>query len=290
MDAVPHACPIRRHFVVNSIDILNSGGHHLFALIVRETGVVMIHKAISLSLVLAAVTPSAANASVILGGLFMQTSVNSYLYDGSSFQSNTADQLNFGLAVPSVTPAVAATSVGSVSSTFSNANTNSLLAMANLSALALDVNTNASFITTPNTLSGATHFVSVGYTFYTDTTYRYTLDFTLTNTPNTSISTFLGLSNAGYLFSHRPVGNEAGGISGIIGPGTYYLQIIDQVGNEQRYSGGTGRAANAASYRFSLTAPLAVPEPATWGMIIVGFGLVGRVMRQGQPRRAGALA
>ena len=162
--------------------------------------------------------------------------------------------------------------------------------MANLSALALDVNTNASFVTTPNTLSGATHFASVGYTFCTDTTYRYTLGFTLTNTPNAHIHTFLGLSNAGYLFTYRPVGNEAGQISGIIGPGTYYLQIIDQVGNEQRNIGSTGSAANAASYRFTLTAPVAVPEPATWAMLIVGFGLIGRVMRQGQPRRAGALA
>ena len=33
---------------------------------------------------------------------------------------------------------------------------------------------------------------------------------------------------------------------------------------------------------FSFTAPGAIPEPDTWAMLIMGFGLVGLSMRRGK--------
>ena len=38
----------------------------------------------------------------------------------------------------------------------------------------------------------------------------------------------------------------------------------------------------------SMTA--AVPEPATWAMMVLGFGVIGRAMRRGVRRQAPAIA
>jgi len=50
--------------------------------------------------------------------------------------------------------------------------------------------------------------------------------------------------------------------------------------------GGPNSEVLSGFYRFTLSAVPAVPEPATWAMMILGFGFVGAAMRQ---RRASIL-
>jgi len=55
--------------------------------------------------------------------------------------------------------------------------------------------------------------------------------------------------------------------------------------------GPTGAGVDALTQpRFGGIAPAAVPEPATWGMLIVGFGLIGAAMRRRAARPAVTLA
>lgn len=56
-----------------------------------------------------------------------------------------------------------------------------------------------------------------------------------------------------------------------------------------RFTGATGLAAADALPRFAATNfAAAVPEPATWAMLIAGFGLVGASLRRRQPHSVAA--
>lgn len=73
-------------------------------------------------------------------------------------------------------------------------------------------------------------------------------------------------------------GGNGGGTNGDSGAGTSYLiaSAINRVG-------GTARVAGSGSFSINLvpaTMTPSVPEPASWVMIIGGFGLVGGVMRR----------
>lgn len=65
-------------------------------------------------------------------------------------------------------------------------------------------------------------------------------------------------------------------------PGTYQLRIQGVAGNgtiaDASYSGTINFAANAV-----------VPEPATWAMMLAGFGAVGHAMRRRPARRTQAV-
>jgi hypothetical protein len=45
------------------------------------------------------------------------------------------------------------------------------------------------------------------------------------------------------------------------------------------YDGSVGRTINLASFSITQNAVAGVPEPATWGMMIAGFGLMGASLR-----------
>jgi hypothetical protein len=76
----------------------------------------------------------------------------------------------------------------------------------------------------------------------------------------------------------------AGTISGLsVAPGASFFL---------RWSGAdaAGNDAGLAIDNFSLNATTAVPEPASWAMLIAGFGLVGAAARRRRARHAVALA
>lgn len=54
----------------------------------------------------------------------------------------------------------------------------------------------------------------------------------------------------------------------LLDPGTYTLRITGTRGSNSQYSGGIAFAAGA------------IPEPATWAMMLLGFGAVGYAMRR----------
>lgn len=58
------------------------------------------------------------------------------------------------------------------------------------------------------------------------------------------------------------------------------IPIKSGVPNTIEVEGMTSSSAKAATYTGTATFAAAVPEPATWGMMIAGLGLVGGVMRR----------
>jgi hypothetical protein len=61
-----------------------------------------------------------------------------------------------------------------------------------------------------------------------------------------------------------------------LGPGSYYIQIV---------SSGLKTAAAQGNAKFSVELQgVAVPEPATWGVMLMGFGAIGAAMRHSRRR------
>jgi hypothetical protein len=82
--------------------------------------------------------------------------------------------------------------------------------------------------------------------------------------------------------------NSAGTFATVIGPGAYSLEIDNSIGNDYSSSiAGLSSASSVADFGFQISA---VPEPATWGMMLVGFGALGFAMRSGRRQRMAATA
>ena len=116
-----------------------------------------------------------------------------------------------------------------------------------------------------------------GY-FYTFTTLgRYKLDFTDTgslngNTLTNPFTVSTGSTpGGGSTVATSTFGQFASGVSATLAAGTYTLYVPTTT-NTQALSGTLSAGAAA------------VPEPASWAMMMVGFGAVGSLMR----RRAGS--
>lgn len=65
-----------------------------------------------------------------------------------------------------------------------------------------------------------------------------------------------------------------------------------QEGEYRNVAGSPGKGPLQALYRISITpsATAAVPEPASWAMMVAGFGLAGYSLRRRRPARPGVLA
>lgn len=131
-----------------------------------------------------------------------------------------------------------------------------------------------------NNLSGNT----VGATLYS-VTFTPTQNFTPVTFSGINIAT---TSGANYVALVTPFGGNAG---------TTQLQLVTNAGTD--YAGGsqftvpggnpvgqTGTANNGFDVQFSAT--FATPEPASWAMMIGGFGVIGGAMRR--RRKVAALA
>ncbi len=84
------------------------------------------------------------------------------------------------------------------------------------------------------------------------------------------------------LFSDdTPLVTTLAGFDGIDPNGTWQLLVRDYASsyNGQPNIGGTGQIACGWSLSFNAEAP-SVPEPATWGMMVFGFGIAGGAMRR----------
>ncbi|MBO9574841.1 MAG: PEP-CTERM sorting domain-containing protein [Sphingobium sp.] len=105
-------------------------------------------------------------------------------------------------------------------------------------------------------------------TYYITLTDLYKLSITLTNTVNVGGPITFGLHQ---LLNSVPssLGDIAGGAVAnnfIVGPGTYALHF-------------TGNSTSSASYSGTIDVA-AVPEPASWAMMIAGIAAVGTAMRR----------
>lgn len=111
---------------------------------------------------------------------------------------------------------------------------------------------------------------AVGYTFY------------LTGTPSDGSAgePFVGAPARGQRLEltsvYRDIGNaDALTVAGLLDAGTPAVQSFQYLAG----LGGRDTGILAGSYSGSVTSP-AVPEPATWAMMILGFGAVGFAMRR----------
>jgi hypothetical protein len=125
------------------------------------------------------------------------------------------------------------------------------------------------------TIGGGTEFG------FADTTNRDTADFTATGFTITDISsTSLGgpnfimkfTANDSYFTGLSLVSDTFGGSFSLVGNVfTYNAPVV---------SGITTRTAV-----FSVGTPAGVPEPATWAMMLLGFGVIGAAMRKSHGRQ-----
>lgn len=79
----------------------------------------------------------------------------------------------------------------------------------------------------------------------------------------------------------------------LVGPGTYWVSFVPDIGFPPQWGWATSATGTNNAYQdfFGVGAPInvnlaftvlgrAVPEPASWAMMIAGFGLVGAAMRR----------
>jgi hypothetical protein len=87
----------------------------------------------------------------------------------------------------------------------------------------------------------------------------------------------LGTVLAGKVSSHTDYSNQF-----VLGPGNYLLKVM---------STGIDEVAGQGNAKFSVELQgTAVPEPATWGVMLMGFGAIGAAMRGARRKQALAAA
>jgi hypothetical protein len=101
-------------------------------------------------------------------------------------------------------------------------------------------------------------------------------------------SSYIFDADENYYLEDTAALNSKGSYSTILDPGTYYLEFDNSIGNDFSTSThGLSSASAVADFGFQISA---VPEPATWGMMLVGFGGLGFAMRRARRQPIAATA
>ena len=136
---------------------------------------------------------------------------------------------------------------------------------------------------------------SFNFDFTINSSYLFNMNYSYSETDSYYYDNYYQLINTSGgapLFSDSPLSGTydtpaTGRRSILLGPGSYEFGITTSLGDLSAVQGSDyGAGAHTEQYAFSLIAA-AVPEPATWGLMIVGFGLVGASLRR---RRTGVAA
>lgn len=236
-------------------------------------------------------TSTASHASVAVGGWFFQTDANTTIHL-SPTESQNGQSLAFDNPLVPVSTKHSLSTITSFEPTGANAaiTVDSQLSFDHPQNLSMDILLDWNLSNSPELLSYVRGGSNIGYTFYTDKNYAFNFDYAIkTDSESVFGSGFIGLSgNNGYVFYNDFLLNENGSYSGIIGPGSYYLQInhtnisYDYFYQSQKISG-----KSEGVYNFSLSNPVVpVPEPSSWVLMLSGFMVVGKIMRRGKPRLA----
>jgi hypothetical protein len=230
-------------------------------------------------------------AATVVTGMFLQVSTNSGASNGTAPISDSKNIVYSPLSAPTSQAFESSSSVS-----YGPAKTSALVSLlGQLDVFSPESITlglsggSALFSSNPGELAYAGHFVSLGYSFFTNDISNFSIKYGLENSPQpTNQYTLVGLSNSsGYINYIQPASNSGGVASGVIGPGNYYLQFISQVTDSQYgYQGPNGGSSFSHNFSFQLSTPQAVPEPTSWIMMLVGFGMIGATIRS---RRAKTL-
>ena len=104
---------------------------------------------------------------------------------------------------------------------------------------------------------------------------------------------FGGAPAASGLFSVDVLGGvltHMGGTTNDLGWSTYLGQFVAQGSSATIAFSGAQSTDNAGLFLDAVSVTGAVPEPATWAMLILGLGMVGGAMRRQTARRGSAIA
>ena len=159
-------------------------------------------------------------------------------------------------------------------------------------AVALSAASGASAANFPNELNQATldAFGTSDFGAIITNTGEFTYDFLFTTTGDNDASSFVGtaslnglkdidffdisLDGFGFVQTGFDPSERWDLFNATIGAGPHSIHVHGNVVS-------TGSGQDAASYSGTLNlSPVAVPEPATWGLMIMGFGGMGAVLRR----------
>jgi hypothetical protein len=160
------------------------------------------------------------------------------------------------------------------------------------------------FLATPETVDFAITGSGVGfsygqvgsglfYTFRLGSTERLSINYAFTKavtpTPMFGVGTdpariFLSRVGEPFLANEAIAPNQTGRFERLLGPGDYTVQMISIVNWGVQ---GASLTQASGSTRFDVHLA-AVPEPATWATMILGFGLTGAALRRRSARRQNA--
>ncbi len=241
---------------------------------------------IGFACVLALSAASAGHANVSWGGWFLDTQVSAtVIIPPVDSDSDSASAFDNNLPTPvAVTRSLSSLASYDSASVQAAVATHSNLNFLNPQSLTLDVSTEWNLTTSPVHMAFVNGGANFAYSFNTDKEYFFTLDYDIeTDILSTIATSFLGLGGQnGYIFLKTQIMNDVGKFSGVIGPGSYYLQINNSnVATNNVYNAPAVTGQGAGTFKFTLSDPVvAAPEPATWAMMISGLGFVGASMRR----------
>lgn len=246
-----------------------------------------------------ALAASAASASVSFDSLSITTSTYATAKRGAAVDTHSDSKTTTLAALPAspggITSATsAAIKVGAAHKIQSNATSTGTAFFQGADSGTFDVTTINSIVQQAASSvgmpisglarSGAYDFV---YNFTVTGASLFTLDFDLSD-PNFAGSTPVIASLTGPFgaFTNNLAQNSAGTITSLLGTGSYALKFHSNFENEiSRSNAGPGSTVGSSRDHFSFNIA-AVPEPATWSMMILGFGLVGYTARRQKARPA----
>lgn len=133
-------------------------------------------------------------------------------------------------------------------------------------------------------LSGGSFF----YRFSLTTAQRIDLSYSLTQMSSDNEGANAALfsyTTSQFLLAESFAPNSVGAANAVLPVGSYYLFLNSQLGSGTvRLDNGTGTGPTSgtgtSTTSFGFTFADAVPEPATWAMMVGGFGFVGAAMRR----------
>lgn len=232
---------------------------------------------------------SAASANTNVKSVFTSQSKSATAKRRGSLPVGPLTASSTGSATGKIGPATAVTALatGTGTANFANAASGTFDAWSNDSIVQPIASTRAAPILS-TTASSAYTFT---YQFTNTARSKLTLDYALFD-PNAVANSLVTAKLTGGLggFTSTLTPGSSGSTSTYIFAGDYALTLgathMDRVA---RNGLGSGMTSGLSNDHFSFTIS-AVPEPATWAMMILGFGGIGSTMRLRRARPAAALA
>jgi hypothetical protein len=235
------------------------------------------------------VTCGAASAGVTFVNAYVNPNAYSEVSDGTTVTSDFETTNAFATSLPSspldsvasanaVNTAGSASAIEHVSATFSSAASGVFVFTGNTTAI----------VSPTGSYADAYNDNSYGfYTFTVDNSSTFSLTSAVSVPYNFSAGLFDNDTGNYIFFDHVDVGASR---STTLSTGNYSLLFYSEL-SDFTYQGGEGESSGNGTGSFSFAIASAVPEPSTWGLMLLGIGLTGGLLRLRAPngRKLGRL-